>query len=210
MVTSRSLAVDSCPSGRLDVAWQFHTLGSGCGMPVGRANDRVEIPWQFPTLESRRGVPISRARVAAERRWVPGESQPSDGRVAVGTRVSSLPGAAGIGSAPAISYRFFVRNSWRCAVQGDAPRSPGAQLPCQPQTQVIVWSRWTYVSMTCLNGTSSVRAGGRSGELDRSAEPGRSDEPVRDGSELSGEAGGRPFTRGISWDIPLGPAGRQL
>src|SRR4051794_2146599 len=73
------------------------------------------------------------------------------------------------------SYRFLVRNSWRCAVHGEAPRSPGAQLPCQPQTQVMVWSRWTYVSMTCFSGTSSTGT-----------------------AERSGEAGGRPFTR-ISW-----------
>jgi hypothetical protein len=76
----------------------------------------------------------------------------------------------------------LVRNSCRCAVHGDAPRSPGAQLPCQPQTHVMVCSRWTYVSMTCFRGRSSTGT-----------------------AERRGWAGDRPFTG--SPGNPLGPAG---
>ena len=42
----------------------------------------------------------------------------------------------------AATQRFLVRNSDRWAVHSEPPRSFAAELPCQPQTQVIVCSRW--------------------------------------------------------------------
>jgi hypothetical protein len=38
-----------------------------------------------------------------------------------------------------------------------------AELPCQPQVQVIVWAWCLYSSITCLNGTSATAGltGGR-------------------------------------------------
>ena len=45
-------------------------------------------------------------------------------------------------------YLRFVRNWLRCVVQSDPPVEFVAQLPCQPHTHVIVWSRCLYWSMT--------------------------------------------------------------
>ena len=47
------------------------------------------------------------------------------------------------GDQPA-SYFRLVRNWFRWIVQSELPVAFVAQLPCQPQTQVIVWSRCLY------------------------------------------------------------------
>ena len=46
------------------------------------------------------------------------------------------------------------RSRW--AVHSEPPRSIVAELPCQPQVQVIVWAWCLYSSMTCLNGSIVV------------------------------------------------------
>ena len=48
----------------------------------------------------------------------------------------------------AARYFRLVRNWFRCVVQSEPPVAFVAQLPCQPQTQVIVCSRCLYWSMT--------------------------------------------------------------
>src|SRR5258705_5180576 len=65
-------------------------------------------------------------------------------------------------------YFRLVRNWFRGIVQWELPVAFVAQLPCQPQTQVIVWSRCLYWSMTCRSGSGSpVREAGRDRESGR-------------------------------------------
>ncbi len=63
----------------------------------------------------------------------------------------------------AAAYRFLPRTSNRCAVHSEPPRSIVAELPCQPQVQVIVWAWCLYSSITCLNGSLAMTGltGGR-------------------------------------------------
>ena len=60
---------------------------------------------------------------------------------------------------PSAGQRFLPRTSNRWAVHSEPPRSIVAELPCQPQVQVIVCAWCLYSSITCLNG-STVGDGG--------------------------------------------------
>src|SRR5215203_2076554 len=53
-------------------------------------------------------------------------------------------------------YRFLPRTSNRCAVHSEPPRSSVAELPCQPQVQVMVCAWCLYSSITCLKGSTVV------------------------------------------------------
>src|SRR5579859_1431220 len=54
--------------------------------------------------------------------------------------------------------RRLPRTASRCEVHSDVCPSLVAELPCQPHTHVTCWSRCTYVSMTCLSGSSATKA----------------------------------------------------
>src|SRR5215203_5853905 len=53
-------------------------------------------------------------------------------------------------------YRFLPRTSKRWAVHSEPPRSSVAELPCQPQVQVMVCAWCLYSSITCLKGSTVV------------------------------------------------------